>query len=150
MRTATYWQTIDEFRRFAEAEPDRQAVIYPDGQTPDGLPAYRSITYRELDQWSDTIAHQLTRSGVGSGTRTIVLVLPSTQLYAILFALLKIGAVPVVIDPGMGVRRMVHCLRAVEAEAFIGMPQAHAVRVLFRRSFRRVHTTLTVGRRWFW
>ncbi|MBC7300543.1 MAG: AMP-binding protein, partial [Nocardia sp.] len=33
---------------------------------------------------------------------------------------------------------------------FIGMPHAHAVRVLFRRSFRRVHTTLTVGRRWFW
>ncbi|MFG1773469.1 fatty acid CoA ligase family protein [Nocardia salmonicida] len=150
MRTATYWQTIDRFRELARAEPDREAVIHPDGSTVDGLPEYRSITYRDLDRWSDAIAEHLTDSGVGTGTRTIVLVLPSPELYAILFALLKIGAVPVVIDPGMGVRRMVHCLRAVEAEAFIGIPQAHALRVLFPRSFRRVRTTLTVGRRWFW
>ncbi|MEV6217979.1 fatty acid CoA ligase family protein [Nocardia sp. NPDC051833] len=150
MTTATYWRTIDDFRLFAQAEPDRAAVIYPDGQTAAGLPDYRRITYQELDLWSDAIAEQLLGSGVGSGTRTIVLVLPSAELYAILFALLKIGAVPVVIDPGMGVRRMVHCLRAVEAEAFIGIPPAHALRVLFPRSFRRVRTTLTVGRRWFW
>ncbi|WP_194827700.1 fatty acid CoA ligase family protein [Nocardia sp. XZ_19_231] len=150
MRTATYWQTIDRFRELAREEPDREAVIHPDGSTADGLPEYRSITYRDLDRWSDAIAEHLTDSGVGSGTRTIVLVLPSPELYAILFALLKIGAVPVVIDPGMGVRRMVHCLRAAEAEAFIGIPQAHALRVLFPRSFRRVRTTLTVGRRWFW
>ncbi|MFF2083153.1 fatty acid CoA ligase family protein [Nocardia sp. NPDC058176] len=150
MSTATYWQTIDGFRERAAADPQRAAVIYPDGKRADGLPDYRSISYRELDRWSDAIAEQLTRSGVGSGTRTIVLVLPSPELYAILFALLKIGAVPVVIDPGMGIRRMVHCLRAVRAEAFIGIPQAHAVRVLFARSFREVRTTLTVGRRWFW
>ncbi|MEV6276856.1 fatty acid CoA ligase family protein [Nocardia sp. NPDC051832] len=148
--TATYWQAIDRFRAFARAEPARPAVIYPDGTAPDGLPVYRTLSYRELDDWSDTIAEQLTASGVGSGTRTIVLVLPSPELYAILFALLKIGAVPVVIDPGMGVRRMVHCLRAVEAEAFIGIPPAHALRVLFPRSFRRVRTVVTVGKRWFW
>ncbi|MFB7873900.1 fatty acid CoA ligase family protein [Nocardia sp. NPDC056064] len=150
MTTATYWETIDGFRQLAATHPDRAAVIYPDGTTPGGLPDYRQITYRELDQWSDAVAEQLLASGVGSGTRTIVLVLPSPELYAILFALLKIGAVPVVIDPGMGVRRMVHCLRAVEAEAFIGIPPAHALRVLFARSFRHVRTTVTVGRRWFW
>ncbi|QIS04656.1 AMP-binding protein [Nocardia brasiliensis] len=150
MTSATYWQAIDRFRAFARTEPDRAAVIYPDGTDAAGLPAYRHVSYRELDDWSETIAERLTEAGVGSGTRTIVLVLPSPELYAILFALLKIGAVPVVIDPGMGLRKMVHCLRAVEAEAFIGIPPAHAVRVLFRRSFRKVRTTVTVGRRWFW
>ncbi|MFC6010588.1 fatty acid CoA ligase family protein [Nocardia lasii] len=150
MSTATYWQTIDVFRELARADPQREAVIYPDGTRADGLPDYRSVSYRDLDRWSDAIAEELIGSGVRSGTRTIVLVLPSPELYAILFALLKIGAVPVVIDPGMGVRRMVHCLRAVRAEAFIGIPAAHAVRVLFARSFRHVRTTLTVGRRWFW
>ncbi|WP_280431939.1 fatty acid CoA ligase family protein [Nocardia brasiliensis] len=150
MSSATYWQAIDRFRAFARAEPDREAVIYPVGKDAAGLPTYRHVSYRELDDWSEAIAERLTASGVGSGARTIVLVLPSPQLYAILFALLKIGAVPVVIDPGMGLRKMVHCLRAVEAEAFIGIPPAHAVRVLFRRSFAKVRTTVTVGRRWFW
>ncbi|WP_040735961.1 AMP-binding protein, partial [Nocardia tenerifensis] len=150
MTSATYWAAIDRFRAFARTEPDREAVIYPDATASGELPTYRHITYRELDDWSETIAERLTAAGVGSGTRTIVLVLPSPELYAILFGLLKIGAVPVVIDPGMGLRKMVHCLRAVEAEAFIGIPPAHAVRVLFRRSFRKVRTSVTVGQRWFW
>ncbi|MFI6166804.1 fatty acid CoA ligase family protein [Nocardia sp. NPDC051052] len=150
MTSATYWAAIDRFRAFARTEPDRDAVIYPDATTSGDLPSYRHITYRELDDWSETIAERLIAAGVGSGTRTIVLVLPSPELYAILFGLMKIGAVPVVIDPGMGLRKMVHCLRAVEAEAFIGIPPAHAVRVLFRRSFRKVRTTVTVGKRWFW
>ncbi|MFF0527106.1 fatty acid CoA ligase family protein [Nocardia amikacinitolerans] len=150
MTEGTYWQAIDRFRAFARTEPDRQAVIYPEGKNPDGLPAYRHISYRELDEWSDAIAERLIDSGVGTGTRTIVLVLPSPELYAIMFALLKIGAAPVVIDPGMGVRKMLRCLRAVDAEAFIGIPQAHALRVLFRHSFRSVRTSVTVGKQWFW
>ncbi|MBF6457418.1 AMP-binding protein, partial [Nocardia cyriacigeorgica] len=87
-------------------DPVRVAVRYADGVGPDGLPAYRHLTYRDLDLWSDTIAERLSAAGVGTGTRTIVLVLPSAELYAIMFGLLKIGAVPVVIDPGMGVRKM--------------------------------------------
>lgn len=144
MTDGTYWAAIDRFRAFARTEPDREAVIYPDGSE-GGLPVYRHLTYRELDEWSDAIAERLTAAGVGTGTRTIVLVLPSPELYAILFALLKIGAAPVVIDPGMGVRKMLRCLRAVDAEAFIGIPQAHALRVLFRRGFRSVRTAVTVG-----
>ncbi|MGW4092485.1 fatty acid CoA ligase family protein [Nocardia sp. NPDC004750] len=150
MTTGTYWQAIDRFRAVVRTDPTRVAVRYADGVGPDGLPAYRHLTYRELDAWSDTIAQRLAASGVGTGTRTIVLVLPSPELYAIMFGLLKIGAVAVVIDPGMGVRKMLRCLRAVDAEAFIGIPQAHALRVLFRRGFRTVHTVVTVGRRWFW
>ncbi|MEV0292195.1 fatty acid CoA ligase family protein [Nocardia sp. NPDC050710] len=150
MTLATYWQAVDRFRAFARTEPNREAVIFPAGKNPDGLPAYRHITYRELDEWSDAIAERLTAAGVGSGSRTIVLVLPSPELYAIMFGLMKIGATPVVIDPGMGVRKMLRCLRAVQAEAFIGIPQAHALRVLFRGSFRKVRTAVTVGKRWFW
>ncbi|WP_157574173.1 fatty acid CoA ligase family protein [Nocardia jejuensis] len=150
MRTATYWQAIDRFRAVVAADPDREAVIFPQGSTASGLPDYRHLTYRELDQWSDTIALHLADAGVGRGTRTIVLVLPSPELYAIMLGLLKIGAIPVVIDPGMGLRKMLNCLRAANAEAFIGIPQAHAARVLFRRYFREVRVPITVGPRWFW
>ncbi|MGX1805870.1 fatty acid CoA ligase family protein [Nocardia sp. NPDC055321] len=150
MTTATYWQAIDRFRAVAAAEPDREVVIFPAGTATSGLPEYRHLTYRELDEWSDSIAAHLVAAGVGRGTRTIVLVLPSPELYAIMFGLLKIGAVPVVIDPGMGLRKMLNCLRAADAEAFIGIPQAHAARVLFRRYFRGIRVPITVGPRWFW
>lgn len=147
MTTATYWQAIDRFRAVAAAEPDREVVIFPAGTAASGLPEYRHLTYRELDEWSDSIAAHLVAAGVGRGTRTIVLVLPSPELYAIMFGLLKIGAVPVVIDPGMGLRKMLNCLRAADAEAFIGIPQAHAARVLFRKYFRGIRVPITVGPR---
>ncbi|WP_067816581.1 fatty acid CoA ligase family protein [Nocardia inohanensis] len=150
MTVATYWQAIDRFRAVVAEDPEREAVIYPDGKTAAGLPDYRRLTYLELDRWSDTIAQRLTAAGVGTGTRTIVLVLPSPELYAIMLGLLKIGAVPVVIDPGMGLRKMLRCLRAADAEAFIGIPAAHAARVVFKRYFKDVRATVTVGRRWFW
>lgn len=150
MTTATYWQAIDRFRAVVADQPDREVVIFPAGTADSGLPEYRHLTYRELDEWSDTIAGHLIAQGVGRGTRTIVLVLPSPELYAIMFGLLKIGAVPVVIDPGMGLRKMLNCLRAANAEAFIGIPQAHAARVLFRKYFRDVRVAITVGPRWFW
>ncbi|ATL69617.1 fatty acid CoA ligase family protein [Nocardia terpenica] len=150
MTTATYWRAVDRFRAVVAADPDREAVIFPAGRPRDGLPRYRYLTYRELDRWSDAIAEKLTAAGVSSGTRTIVLVLPSPELYAIMLGLLKIGAVPVAIDPGMGLKKMLRCLRNADAEAFIGIPQAHAARVLFRRYFTGIRVPVTVGRRWFW
>ncbi len=150
MTVGTYWRAVDRFRAVVQATPDREAVLYPEGSTAGRLPDYHSLTYRELDNWSDAIAENLFAAGISSGTRTIVLVLPSPELYAIMLGLLKIGAVPVVIDPGMGVRKMLRCLQAAEPQAFIGIPQAHAARVLFRRYFRGVRASVTVGRRWFW
>ncbi len=148
--TAIYWRALDRFREIVAAHPDREAVIHPDGKTGTGLPAYRRLTYAELDAWSDAIAERFTAAGVGPGTRTIVLVTPGPELYAVLYGLFKIGAVPVVIDPGMGLLKMLRCLQAADAEAFVGVPQAQAVRVVFRPYFRRVRLAVTVGRRWFW
>lgn len=146
---SVYWLALERFREFAQADPDRDAVIYPVGRNGD-RPRYSTLSYRELDEWSQVVAARLPGTGVRAGTRTIVLVPPGPELYAVLFGLLRIGAVPVVIDPGMGLRKMLRCLRAVDAEAFVGIPRAHAMRVLFPRCFGRVRANLTVGRRWFW
>lgn len=70
-------------------------------------------------------------------------------IHPLAFALFRLGAVPVV-DPGMGVRRMLHCYRAVGAEAFIGPPLAHLVRVLGPCTFGRVQIPVTLGRHRLW
>jgi acyl-CoA synthetase (AMP-forming)/AMP-acid ligase II len=111
---------------------------------------YHHLTFLELDRETDRYAHGLERTGIVRGTRAIVMVRPGLEFLALAFALLKVGAVPVLIDPGMGKSRMVDCLRAVEAEAFIGIPLAHVLRVLHPGAFRSVRVCITVGRRWFW
>ncbi|MEV0948665.1 fatty acid CoA ligase family protein [Rhodococcus sp. NPDC049939] len=143
----TCW--LDRLSDIARRRPGAAAVTYADGPT-DALPSYTDLTFAELDAWSDALAEQFTADGIAAGTRTIVLVNPGPELYAILFGLFKARAVPVVIDPGMGLRPMLRCLAAVDPQAFIGIPQAHAVRVLFRRAFPNVRATVTVGRRWAW
>jgi acyl-CoA synthetase (AMP-forming)/AMP-acid ligase II len=130
--------------RLAAPDPAKPAIIYASG---DG---WAQKTYGELDAESSGYAALFARLGIGRGTKTILMLKPGPELFTVLFGLFKIGAVPVVVDPGMGVRRMLHCYRTVGAEAFIGIPLAHVIRVLNPRTFRTVKTTVTAGRRWFW
>ena len=140
----------DHLAHAARLQPMRRAVVCPAGRDPYGRAAYAHLTFGQLDRESDVAAHGLQASGIGRGTRTILMVRPSIEFFVVIFALFKLGAVPVVVDPGMGIRRLLVCYRSTRPQAFIGIPLAHAVRVLFRKHFRSVRTRITVGRRWFW
>lgn len=129
--------------RNARAFPDKPAVIHPDG----GGTRYGTITYGRLQETVEELARGFRRAGITRGTKTVLMAPPGPELFALAFALFRVGAVPVVVDPGMGVRRMLHCYRAVGAEAFIGPPLAHLVRVLGRRTFAGVRVPVTLGRR---
>jgi acyl-CoA synthetase (AMP-forming)/AMP-acid ligase II len=54
------------------------------------------------------------------------------------------------IDPGLGVKQLKACLAEVEPEAFIGIPAAHAARVLLGWGRHSIRHLLTVGTRWCW
>ncbi|MFD1812580.1 fatty acid CoA ligase family protein [Rhodococcus gannanensis] len=144
----TRW--FDGVRDHARRRPTAPAVSHAGPAADGSLPDYTDLSFAELSEWSDVLARRFAESGIGRGDRTIVLINPGPELYAVLFALFKAGAIPVVIDPGMGVRPMLRCLSAVDPQAFVGIPQAHVLRVLFRRAFRGVRVPVTVGRRWFW
>jgi len=131
-------------KRMAEIQPDKKAVICPAGR------GYSHLTFLQLDQESDCLAHGLQEADIKRDTRTILMVKPRLEFFAIIFALFKIGAVPVVVDPGMGIRRMVGCFKEGRPEAFIGIPPAHVLRTLFPGFFSTVKVWITVGRRWFW
>ncbi|WP_197501776.1 non-ribosomal peptide synthetase [Mycobacterium sp. 1164985.4] len=60
----------------------------------------RSLTYRELDEASDRVAHVLTAHGVGPGQRVALLVARSMEAIVAVLGVLKTGAAYVPIDPG--------------------------------------------------
>jgi acyl-CoA synthetase (AMP-forming)/AMP-acid ligase II len=137
-------------RTMARIQPYRRAVVYPAAHDHNGRVAYSHLTFRQLDRESDCFAHGLVQAGITRGTRTIVMLRPSLEYFALTFAMLKVGAVPVMVDPGMGVRRMLSCLRESRAQALIGIPPAHVLRIFCPKFFKEIQTTVTVGRRWFW
>jgi acyl-CoA synthetase (AMP-forming)/AMP-acid ligase II len=134
----------------AKETPHAPAVSYPEGRGRDGATRYVHYTYRQLDLESDRIARGLDAIGIGRGVRTALLVRPSLEFLALTLAIFRLGAVPIVVDPGIGLRSLKACLDQAEPEAFIGVPAAHAARVVLGWGRRTLRTYVTVGRRWFW
>lgn len=137
-------------RRMGRMQPFKRAVCYPAGRDERGRVAYSHLTFLQLEQESDCIAHGLEKVGILRGTRTILMVKPSLEFFALTFALFKVGAIPVVVDPGMGIQRMMQCLQESDPQAFIGIPKAHILRTVYPKFFKTIHTFITVGKKWFW
>ncbi|MCH7643767.1 MAG: AMP-binding protein [Myxococcales bacterium] len=136
--------------RMAEQQPHALAIVCPDGRDRHGKARYTHYTYAQLDAQSDLIARGLAAVGIGRGVRTVLMVRPSLEFFALTFALLKGGAVPVMVDPGIGLSSLKTCLAEAAPEAFIGVPMAHAARVVLGWGRSTLQTHVTVGRRWFW
>lgn len=132
----------------AQRQPDRPAVLFPARRDAQGV-HYTQYTFRELDTVSSQMARGFERIGIRRGTRTALLVPPSLDFFALTFALFKVGAVPVLIDPGIGLSHLANCLAEAEPHAFIGISKAQAARVLLGWA-PSVSVPVTVGARWFW
>ena len=102
----------------AGEQPDRTAVLVPQGRK-DGQIQYERISFAELHSQSEKIAHGMVENGIRRGTRTLLMVRPGGDLIRCCFALFKVGAVPVVIDPGMGLKHFLSCVQRTRPEAAI-------------------------------
>ena len=74
----------------AKTQPHRRAFVYPATRDKNGSVVYTHLTYLQLDQESDRFAHGLQKSGISRGTRIILMVRPSLEFFALIFAILKI------------------------------------------------------------
>lgn len=134
--------------RMAADHPSQVAIYFPRRRVkPEGESEHIRITFAELNADVDAIAHGLAAAGIIRGTRTALMVPPSLDFFAITFALFKIAAVPILIDPGMGVWNLGKCLAEAEPEAFIGIAKAHAARRVLGWGRKTVRTSVNV-RRW--
>lgn len=124
--------------------PNTPAIFVPDGKR------YRQISFLELHEESNRLASGLNRLGVARGTTALLMVPPGIEFIALTFALFKLGAIPVLIDPGIGKKNLLSAIEEIAPSAMIGIPRAHVARILFPQPFKKTRIAVTVGRRWFW
>jgi acyl-CoA synthetase (AMP-forming)/AMP-acid ligase II len=134
----------DLLRQHAAQRPEQPALIVPDGA------GWSSITYRDLNARVDRFAHGFEQKGLRRGDRVLFLVKPGIDFYASLFGLFRMGAVPVLMDPGMGLPALLECIEQARPRAVLALPLVHVIRLLKRRSFRSADLFITAGARWFW
>lgn len=124
--------------------PYQAAVVVPQGRGAAGTIRYSHFTYRQLDRDSDAVAAGLIEEAVTRGSRAAVMVRPGLDFFSLVFGLFKAGVVPVLIDPGIGLKSLGRCLDEAEPETFIGIAPAVAARKALgwgRDTVRRVIMT---------
>ncbi|MEU5125180.1 (2,3-dihydroxybenzoyl)adenylate synthase [Streptomyces mobaraensis] len=119
-RAAGYWrgETFGRMLRDrAAAHPDRIAIVDP-GPAPDGSTT-RRWTYGELDGRADRMAAGLLALGVGKGDRVVVQLPNVAEFFEVVFALFRVGALPVFALPAHRDSEIRHFCAFTEAAAYV-------------------------------
>jgi olefin beta-lactone synthetase len=112
--------------RMARDQPRARAISVP-RRALSGV-RYQHHSYEELASEVARLSKGLLNAGIGPGVRTALMVPPSFELFALVFALFEVGAPLVMADPGMGLSSLATCLGRAAPRAFIGIPRAHLAR----------------------
>lgn len=104
------------------------------------------LTFKELDCHSDECAAGLAAIGLRPGDRVAILVRPGREMVVLAFGLIKAGAVPVLVDPGIGRRFLARCLAEASPVGFVGVPKADWVRLLLGWARTSLRWSVVVGR----
>lgn len=128
------------FRQTVASQADRIALVALDGKQ------WRQWSFGELGAGSDGFAAALAEQGVRQGDRVMLMVRPSMAFFCLTFALFQLGAVVILIDPGMGYNNLLRCIGSVRPDILIGIPKAIAFSRIFHSPFATVRKRLCVGR----
>lgn len=122
---------------FSSQNPEKIAVVDPKSNS--------SITFEQLNSLSNQFANGLEKLGAQKGSKFLLFVRPSLQFHALVFALFKLGIVPVMIDPGMGRKNLLRAIKEVEPVGLIAEPEVHFISLLFPSAFKSVKIKVTAG-----
>jgi len=142
-------------REMAARFPERPAMVDASARGLFARATPRSYTFGELVSSANRFAHRLAACGITRGMRTVLLVPPSLEFFALCHALLWVGATAVVIDPGIGPGTVRRCLDEIQPHAYLGNWASHVARQLFgwgdsctKRLLTQGATLLDLGDLW--
>ncbi|MEU0303822.1 AMP-binding protein [Streptomyces sp. NPDC006175] len=105
-------------RERAAAHPDRVAVVDP-------APGRREWTYGELDERASRLAAGFSARGISAGDRVVVQLPNIAEFIEVVFALFRIGALPVYALPAHRATEIEYFCSFTEAVAYV-VPDRHA------------------------
>ena len=117
--------------------PNQAAVIVPHTKT--------TISFKELNDESSRIASGLKQYGFQKGDCVLLLVPFSIRFISIVFALFKAGTVPILIDPGLGKKNILKCIKESEPQGIIATPVVYFISNFFQNHLNHIKLLVTTG-----
>ena len=90
----------------------------------DGTTVSMTLTWAELNQQVNAAATRLHALGVRPGDRVNLMVPPGARLTTLIYACMKLGAVIVVADTGLGIPGLTRALKGANPSFLVGIPAA--------------------------
>ena len=148
------YNIVSALFEMAKTQPDTLAIAIP-AKPGKPLPKsgpipYHEISFKELADETNCISHGLLASGFKRGDRVVLMVPPGLDFFTLSFAFLQSGIVPVLIDPGIGIKNLKECIGESNPVGFIGISKAQVARVFLGWGKSSIKKKVTIGPRLFW
>jgi len=117
--------------------PDKHAIVEDNGKS------WKGYTFKQLADQVEAVSSHLQGHGLRAGSKVLCLAMPSFDFTTFIFSLIQIGAIPVLIDPGVGRRRLLDCIEQVKPDFMFCDPLPYLLKLLCRKSFRSVRLTFS-------
>ena len=138
----------------AKTQPDTLAIalpVNPGAALPKrGAIPYHTINYKELAHEINCLSVGLLDSGFKSGDLVVIMVPPGIEFIALNFAFLQSGIIPILIDPGIGIKYLKECIGESKPVGFIGISRAHLARVFLGWGKSTIKKKVTLGTKVLW
>lgn len=125
-------------REVSQRIPDKKSVVLAKNNS--------FYTFREFEERSNQFANRFLKLGIKPGMRVLLFVKPCLDFSVITFALFKAGAVPVLIDPGMGLPNLFNSVKQVRPEALVSIGLVHWMRRFKSEYFTNVKVKISLSR----
>lgn len=122
---------IEALGNVAQEKPDTLGLSVPHRNLL-GILSYQHKTFRQMDHEVDVWATYFLRKGFSKGKKILLMLPPGEDLLISVFAMLRLGAIPVVIDPGMGLKNFFSCAKKTRPDLFLGCPKARFLYYLLK------------------
>ncbi len=122
----------------AKHSPNQAAIITAkSGQ-------HKPRSFQDLYQDVQYCSSFLKAKGISKGDQVLLAVKPGYQLILISFSLFFLGAIPIIIDPGMGLSSFLRCIKNTQPSALIGIPLMHIIGKFFPNNFRSIQKKVLI------
>ncbi len=128
----------ERFEQNVREHPQKPAFIYFDGHK------WITLTYQNIFDKTQRFLRGLEAGRYTPGMTAALLTPPSADFFPFALALLKLGIIPILVEPALGIKKIREVYEESKPAIFVGNTLTHTLRILFGWGKSSVKHNLTI------